>query len=61
MSGNKTQITVIASLSASGQCTPPFVIFDANRLNMEWRKDKVVGTSYGLSSNGCIDSELFRG
>ena len=38
-SGNKTQITVIACVSASGQCIPPFVIFDAKRLNMEWRKD----------------------
>ena len=60
-SGNKTQITVIACVSASGQCIPPFVIFDAKRLNMEWRKDEVVGTSYGLSSNGWVDSELFRG
>ena len=34
-SGNKNQITVIACVSASGQCIPPFVIFDAKRLNME--------------------------
>ena len=27
-SGNKSQITVIACVSASGQCIPPFVIFD---------------------------------
>ena len=60
-SGNKNQITVIACVSASGQCIPPFVIFDAKRLNMEWRKDEVVGTSYGLSDNGWVDSELFRG
>ena len=60
-SGNKNQITVIACLSASGQCIPPFVIFDAKRLNLDWRKDEVVGTSYGLSSNGWVDSELFKG
>ena len=60
-SGNKNQITVIACVSASGQCIPPFVIFDAKRLNMEWRKDEVVRTSYGLSDNGWVDSELFRG
>ena len=60
-SGNKNQMTVIACVSARGQCTPPFVIFDAKRLNMEWRKDKVVGTSYGLSDSGWVDSELFRG
>ena len=34
-SGNKNQITVIACVSASGQCIPPFVIFDAKQLNME--------------------------
>ena len=60
-SGNKSQITVIACVSASGQCIPPFVIFDAKRLNMEWRKDEVVGTAYGLSNKGWVDSELFRG
>ena len=60
-SGNINQITVIACVSASGQCIPPFVIFDAKWLNMEWRKDEVVGTSYGLSDNGWVDSELFRG
>ena len=60
-SGNKTQVTVIACVSASGQCILPFVIFDAKRLNMEWSKDEVVGTLYGLNSNGWVDSELFRG
>ena len=38
-SGNKSQVTVIACMSASGQCIPPFVIFDAKKLNLEWRKD----------------------
>ena len=28
---------------------------------MEWRNGEVVGTSYGLSSNGWVDSELFKG
>lgn len=60
-SGNKSQVTVIACVSATGQVIPPFVIFDAKRLNLEWRKDEVVGTSYGLSDNGWVDSELFKG
>jgi len=59
-SGNKSQLTVIACVSASGQYIPPFVIFDAKNLNMKWRNGEVVGTSYGLSSNGWVDSELFR-
>ena len=60
-SGIKNQVTVIACVSTSGQCIPPFVIFDAKRLNLEWRKAKVVGTSYGLSDNGWVDMELFKG
>ena len=59
--GNKKQVTVIACVNASGQCIPPFVIFDAKRLNMQWRKGEVVGTAYGLSQKGWVDSELFRG
>ena len=59
-SGSRSQLTVIACVSANGQCILPFVIFDAKRLNMEWRNGEVVGTAYGLSSNGWVDSELFR-
>ena len=40
---------------------PPFVIFDAKSLNMEWTKDKVPGPTYGLSSRGCIDMDFFKG
>ena len=40
---------------------PPFVIFDAKSLNMEWTKDKVPNTTYGLSSRGWIDMNLFKG
>jgi len=41
-SGNKSQVTVIACVSASGQCLPPFVIFDAKRLYMDWRNDEIL-------------------
>ena len=58
-SGNKSQIIVIACVSASGHCIPPFVLFDAKQLHIEWRKDEVVGTAYGLSTKGWVDSELF--
>jgi len=47
-SGNKNQVTVIACVSASGQCIPPFVIFDAKRLNYDWRKNEVFGTTVYL-------------
>ena len=37
---------------------PPYVIFDAKNLNMDWTEGELPGTTYGLSSNGWIDMEL---
>lgn len=59
-SGNKSQITVIGCVNAAGQAIPPFVIFDAKSLNMEWTEGEVPGTTYGLSNRGWIDMELFK-
>ena len=50
-SGNKSQITAIACVSADEHVIPPFVIFDSKWLNYHWTKREVVGTRYGLSSN----------
>jgi len=33
------------------------VIFDAKQLNIEWKSGEIVGTTYGLSDNGWVDSE----
>ncbi len=55
------QITVIGCVSATGQAIPPFVIFDAKCLNMDWRKGEIPGTTYGLSDKGWVDTELFKG
>ena len=61
-SGNKSQITVIGCVSASGHAIPPFVIFDSKSLNKEWTKGEVNGTTYyGMSNKVWVDSELFRG
>ena len=59
-SGNKSQITVIACVSAVGHVIPPFVIFDSKGLNYQWTKGEVVGTRYGLSSTGWVDTDLFK-
>ena len=59
-SSNKSQITVIACVSAAGHVIPPFVIFDSKGLNYQWSKGEVVGTRYGLSSNGWVDTDLFK-
>ena len=61
VSRNKKQITVVGCINAAGQAIPPFVIFDAKCLNHDWTDGEVPGTTYGLSSNGWIDSELFHG
>ena len=60
-SGNKNQITMIGRVNAAGQAIPLFVIFDAKSLNMEWTRDEVPGTTYGLSDHGWINMELFKG
>jgi len=60
-SGNKNQVTVIGCINAAGSAMPPFVIFDAKSLNLEWTKGEVPGTTYDLSSRGWINMELFKG
>ena len=60
-SGQKSQITVIGCCSATGQAIPPFVIFDAKQLNLQWCKGEVPGTRYGLSDSGWTNKELFSG
>ena len=59
-SGNKSQITIVGCINAIGQAMPPFIIYDAKNLNMDWTKEEVPGTTYGLSDNGWIDMELFK-
>ncbi|XP_065894182.1 uncharacterized protein [Dysidea avara] len=59
-SGNKFQITIVACINAISQTMPPFIIFDAKNLNMEWTRGEVPGTTYGLSDSGWIDTELFK-
>jgi len=39
---------------------PPFIIFDAKNLNMEWTRGEVPGITYDLSDSGWIDTELFK-
>ena len=58
--GTKGQVTVVGCVSATGQVLPPFVIFDAKSMNMEWAKGEVPGTMYGLSDNGWVNMQLFK-
>eukprot|EP00118_Oscarella_pearsei_P023799 m.289493 g.289493 ORF g.289493 m.289493 type:complete len:291 (+) comp40715_c2_seq20:875-1747(+) len=60
-SGDKKQITVLASVSASGSIHPPMIIFDRKNLPEDWMEGETPGTLFSTSSNGWIDSELFEG
>jgi len=57
-SGNKSQVTVVGCINVVGQALPPFVIFDAKNLNMEWTQKEVPVTTYGLSDSGWMDMHL---
>ena len=58
-SGNKAQITLLACENAAGYSLPPFVVYKRKRLTLELSKSEVQGTTYGLSSSGWMDRELF--
>ena len=58
-SGNKSQVTIVACVSAAGFCMPPMVIFDRKVLVPELTEGEVEGTLYGLSAKGWMDRELF--
>ena len=50
--GNKSQITIVRCINANGQALPPFIVFDAKYLNIQWTDGEVPGTTYGLSNSG---------
>lgn len=59
-SGNKTQIMVLACVSASGCYIPPMVVFKRKSLTAELIQGEVPDTMYGLSpKSGWMDGELF--
>ena len=60
VSGDKSQITVLACCSASGYVLPPFIILDWLNLKQEFTTGEVPGSVYGLSRKGWIDGELFE-
>ena len=40
-SGKKGQVTVLGCFNGTGQAQPPFVIFDAQRLNPIWTRESL--------------------
>ena len=59
--GRKGQVTIVACGNAAGQALSPMIIYDAKNLNHAWTSNEVPGTTYGLSDNGWITTELFEG
>ena len=57
-SGDKTNVTVLACVSASGYALPPMIIFNCKTLAPELYRDEIQGTICALSSSGWIDSEI---
>ena len=51
---------MVGCINAIGQALPTFVIFNAKNLNLDWTKEEVPGTMYGLSENRWIDMVLFK-
>ena len=58
-SGDKSQITIVGCVNATGFSLPPMVIWDRKHLAPELAVGEVPGTIYGLSAKGWIDHELF--
>ena len=58
-SGNKTQISIAACVSAAGQTLPPFIIWKGKSMSPEVAIGELPGTEYGLSDSGSMNSTLF--
>ena len=59
-SANRSNITVVGSVSATGHIIPPFVIFEGRNVNHSLSQGEAPSSRYGTSPKGWIDTELFR-
>lgn len=59
-SGSKSQVTVVACVSAAGQAIPPMIIWARKTMRPELAIGEIAGTLYGLSEKGWMDSRLFH-
>ena len=58
--GNKSQITVVGCVSASGQCLPPMIVWPRKKMKPELAFGEVPGTVYGLVDRGWMTQHLFK-
>ena len=59
-SGSKSQVTVVACVSASGQSIPPFIVWKRKTMTLELAFGELPGSRYGFSENGWMQSNLFN-
>ena len=59
-SGSKSQITVVACVSATGQCLPPMIVWARKTMTPNLAVGEVPGTVYGVSDKGWMDQHLFK-
>ena len=58
-SGSKSQVTVVACVSATGQAIPPLIIWKRKTMTAEMAIGEIPGTQYGFSENGWTNRILF--
>ena len=59
-SGQKSQVTILACGSATGQIIPPFMIFAMKQNCPLWTQDEVFGSHFAVSDNGLGRPETFQ-
>ncbi len=57
--GTKSQVTVVACVSASGQYVPPMIIWARKKMNPELAVGEIPGTIYALSDKGWMTATIF--
>ena len=58
-SGSKSQVTVVACVSASGQTIPPLINWKRRTMSPEMAVGEIPGTQYGFSDSGWMKAKLF--
>ena len=58
-SSSKSQVTVVACVSAAGQTIPPLIIWKRRTMSPDMAVGELPGTQYGFSDSGWMKAKLF--
>lgn len=58
----RSNTTVLATTCADGTCMDPMIVYQGKRMQVQWKgkTDECPKTSYGVSENGWMTTELFE-